>query len=127
MFLTEHAVATTPTEAAVAEHVGNEAGEAGIGADGSTEIVAAASCLAVSPAAGLNGVQQGLEIGIVGLHPDRGTGMVQSGDPVAEAQVSPGIEGMPVGVMGGNPVQQGDGVMVPVGQDVVLSGLEFRI
>ena len=53
--------------------------------------------------------------------------MIQGGDPVAEAQVGPGIEGMPVRVMGGNPVQQGDGVMIPVGQDVVFSGLEFRI
>ena len=53
--------------------------------------------------------------------------MVQGGDPIAEAQVCPGIEGMPVRIMGGNPVQQGDCVMIPVGQDVVFSGFEFRI
>ena len=53
--------------------------------------------------------------------------MIQGGDPVSESQVSPGIEGMPVSVMGGNPVQQGDGVMITVSQDVVFSGFKLRI
>ena len=48
MFLTKHTITSTPTQAAVAEHVGDDAGEAGIGTDGGTEIVAAAACLAIS-------------------------------------------------------------------------------
>ena len=34
---------------------------------------------------------------------------------------------MPVSVMIGNPVQQGNRVMITVGQDVILRGFQFRI
>ena len=51
MFLTKHTITSTTTQTAIAEHVGDDAGEAGIGADGGTEIVTAAACLAISLAA----------------------------------------------------------------------------
>ena len=51
MFLAKHSITATTTKAAIAEHVGDEAGEAGIGADGGTEIVTAAAGLAVCLAA----------------------------------------------------------------------------
>ena len=76
--LAKHSITAAPTEAAIAEHVGDDAGEAGIGANGGTEIVAAAAGLAIRLAAGLNGVQQGLEIRIIGRHTDRRAGMVES-------------------------------------------------
>ena len=50
-WLAEHSIPSTTTQTAVAEHVGDDAGEAGIGADGGTEIVTAAACLAISLAA----------------------------------------------------------------------------
>ena len=78
MFLTKHTITSTTTEAAIAEHVGDDAGEARIGTDSGTEIVAAAAGLAISLATGLNGVQQGLEIRIIGRHTNRGASMVES-------------------------------------------------
>ena len=83
MFLAEHSITTTTTQAAIAEHVGDDAGEARIGADGGTEIVAAAAGLAISLATGLNGVQQGLEIRIIGRHTNRSTGVIQGRNPIA--------------------------------------------
>ena len=50
-WLAEHSITSTATQAAIAEHVGDDAGEAGIGTDGGTEIIAAAAGLAISLAA----------------------------------------------------------------------------
>ena len=83
MFLAKHSITATTTQAAIAEHVGDDAGEARTGADGGTEIVTAAAGLAISLAAGLNGVQQGLEIRIIGRHTDCRAGMIEGGNPVA--------------------------------------------
>ena len=53
--------------------------------------------------------------------------MIQCGNPVAKRDFSTGIKRMPVSVMGGNTVQETDGLIVAVGEDVVLSGFQFRI
>ena len=73
----EQTITATPAEAAIAEHIGHKAGEAGIAADGGTEIITAAAGLAICLAAGLNGIQQGLEIRIIGGHPHGCAGMIQ--------------------------------------------------
>ena len=50
-FFTLFSIGVAAAETAVAEHIGDDAGEAGIGTDGGTEIVAAAAGLAISLAA----------------------------------------------------------------------------
>ena len=48
MFLTKHTITSATTQTAIAEHIGDDAGEAGIGTDRGAEIITAAAGLAIS-------------------------------------------------------------------------------
>ena len=114
--------------AAVQENVGGETGEAGITAEHGAEIITSLGAgLLVDLAAAFHGGEQLPVFHIIRGHPDRGTGVIQRGDPVTEAQIRPGIKRVPVGVVIRYAVQKLHGFRVLSGADHIGGGTQVRI
>ena len=121
------AIAPAPAQTAVQEHVGGNAGEAGIRTNGGTEIITVLLSLPIGLATGFYGAEQILILLILRRHTSGSLSVIQGVDPISKTEIGPGVECVPIRVMHRNTIENVQRVIEAAGENELSGGTKLRI